>query len=346
MDTKLNWLVLAGLLIFTIVIAANFLGITTFTNAMNRTLQPMTSSVSGSSDVPPGLLPDSAGYTAVQISPTGSGNVPVPTESQGSGITSKSFPYVLRGQPGAIQLTLDPGVNTKISSGSPAEICIRNTADMRPCTSDELRHYFLNYINEPDQEKFLNAMVNSIRAQTGVRDDQARIAISLVQQIPYDTGELSPGGRNTTRYPYEVLYDDKGICMEKSFLLASLLQGLGYGVVLFEYPRENHMAVGIKSPAAYAHDNTGFAFVETSVPVIVTDDQEAYGNGGKLTEFPDIYPVSDGISFDSVSTEFQDARTFIRLEVSGHNSGGMLSDTNRTVWESLVRKYGLEVNSS
>jgi len=37
-----------------------------------------------------------------------------------------------------------------------------------------------------------------------------------------------------------VLYEDKGVCGEKSLLLAYLLRELGYGVVLFEFKPENH----------------------------------------------------------------------------------------------------------
>ena len=141
------------------------------------------------------------------------------------------------------------------------------------------------------------------------------------------------------------LYANKGVCEEKSLLLAYLLRGLGYGVVLFEYPSESHMAVGIKSPAAYAYDNTGYAFVESTSPTIITDDQENYVNVGKLTETPNVYTISDGISFNSISEEYNDAKTFNQLELISQGSGGILDQNYYYAWLSLVQKYGLKTSN-
>lgn len=97
------------------------------------------------------------------------------------------------------------------------------------------------------QKNSLNELVRQIKLLTANKDDQARIAISLVQNIPYDYSKLGTVSTNV-RYPYEVLYENTGICEEKSLLLTYLLRELGYGIVLFEFKQENHMAVGIKSP--------------------------------------------------------------------------------------------------
>ncbi len=76
-------------------------------------------------------------------------------------------------------------------------------------------------------------------------DDQAGIAISLVQKIPYDYEKMyrcgwTCQGRTFVsgippRYPYQVLYDGRGVCGEKSSLLALLLKEFGFGVVLLEF---------------------------------------------------------------------------------------------------------------
>ena len=105
-----------------------------------------------------------------------------------------------------------------------------------------------------------------------MNDDQARIAISLVQQIPYDWQTF--GLEN--RYPYEVIYDNTGVCEEKSRLLAFLLRDLGFDVVLFSFESENHMAVGIMCPVQYSYKNTGYCFVETTEPTMITYSQGEY----------------------------------------------------------------------
>ncbi len=244
-----------------------------------------------------------------------------------------------------IHLDLYSGVYNEISTEAPRATCYRYDNDTTPCSSDERQQYYLKYINEPDQEKYLGNLVNSIRAATPVQDDQARIAISLVQQIPYDYDKFSAGCRGRPRYPYQVLYDDKGVCEEKSLLLACLLRELGYGIALFEYPSEGHMAVGIKSPVAYAYKNTGYAFVETTLPTIVTDDQELYKGIGKLTGSPNIYTVSDGISLNSVSEEFRDAHELIQIETLVYSSGESLDEDQSDALMALVQKYGLKMSN-
>jgi hypothetical protein len=334
-----------GLIVVSLLLV-NYGGLAMFSNNLNSALQSTTNSGSNTQVIPSGSAQGGDGYASVQTTQTSSGIFPISTEDYETGLTARTFPYVLRGQSATVNLNLYSGVYNEITSETPPAACTRYNGDTSPCTSDELQQYYLDYINEPDQEKYLDNLVNSIKAKTPIQDDQARIAISLVQNIPYDYAKLNGGSTGKTRYPYEVLYDDKGVCEEKSLLLAYLLRGLGYGVVLFEYPSESHMAVGIKSPAAYAYDNTGYAFVESTTPTIVTDDQESYIGVGKLTEFPNIYTISDGISFNSVSVEFQDANEFIQIESMSKNSGGIIDQTDYIEWMSLVQKYALKIGNS
>ena len=179
-------------------------------------------------------------------------------------------------------------------------------------------------------------MVTSIKSKTSNNDDQARIAINLVQQIPYDySGLYSTSSRE--RSPYEVLYDNKGVCGEKSKLLAYLLRELGYGVVLFEFSSQNHMAVGIKSPSQYDFKNSGYAFIESTSPTIPTDSEGDYVGVRKLTSTPQIIQISDGSSFSSISEEYQDSIAFNQFG----NGVGTISPEKYRQWESLVWKYGI-----
>jgi hypothetical protein len=138
------------------------------------------------------------------------------------------------------------------------------------------------------------------------------------------------------RTPYQVLYENKGVCSEKSILLAYLLRNLGYGVGLFEFSKENHMAIGIKCPGQYDFKNSGYAFIETATPSIPTDDQGDYVGAGRLTSTPQIFQISDGSSFSSISEEYQDAVAFNQF-----GNGKTLSPEKYRQWEMLMWKYGM-----
>lgn len=94
----------------------------------------------------------------------------------------------------------------------------------------------------------------------------------FVQTIPYDQGKLDrrteglSGMTEKPSYPYEVLYENTGVCQDKSYLEYALLRELGYGVAIFLFPNpeDNHMAVGVQCPLAYSNYESGYCFVETT----------------------------------------------------------------------------------
>jgi hypothetical protein len=148
-------------------------------------------------------------------------------------------------------------------------------------------------------------------------------------------------GSSTMRYPYMVIYDGKGLCGEKSALLAALLQRLGYGVVLYHYDSEKHMALGIKSPAQYSYRNTGYAFIETTSPSIPTDSSGNYTSIGKLTSMPFVYVVSNGRSMNTIAFEVNDLSEYNRIVTSTKDNILNVADYNQ--WQSINKKYGLVV---
>ncbi len=261
--------------------------------------------------------------------------IATPTKNLETGLISKSFNYVLRGKSGSIDVNLYSGIYNEILAQPSPVWCTRYNSDPTPCTSEETRQYNLKYLDNPIPKKYLDELVSSIKSKTSNNDDRARIAINLVQQIPYDYSRLySTNFRG--RSPYEVLYENKGVCGEKSKLLAYLLRELGYGVVLFEFSSENHMAVGIKSPVQYSYKNSGYAFIESTSPTIPTDSEGDYVGAGKLTSTPQIIQVSDGSSFSSISEEYQDSIAFNQF-----GTGTKLSPEKYRQWEILMWKYGL-----
>ncbi|NCN52029.1 hypothetical protein GW931_03380, partial [archaeon] len=100
-------------------------------------------------------------------------------------------------------------------------------------------------IDDPIQREALMPLVTEIQNMAPDSTlDQARIAINLVQNIPYGEPEFASvfGGKYQVRlskYPYQTLFDNRASCEGKSELLAFLLREIGYGVSLFYYAEEN-----------------------------------------------------------------------------------------------------------
>ena len=248
------------------------------------------------------------------------------------------LPYTLRGEQGEIDFVVYEGVVDYISNISKS---INYFGDDVPSRLD----FKLKHIEEPIQKKFLLSLVAEIQNLGLNKKDQARVAISLIQNIPYNESEensvLIRGdlGINRSRYPYEVLYDMQGVCEGGSELLSFLLKEIGYGVGIFYYPEEEHEAVGIKCPIEYSLDGTGYCFVETTGPAIISDDKNYYLDWGKLSSNPELLIISDGDVFEK-AYEFKDAQKRIGLsELIEEN--GQITRLQKIQLENLKDKYGL-----
>jgi hypothetical protein len=263
------------------------------------------------------------GYSTVSTLNQEEGGIPRQYLALKTGAVSKSFPYVLRGQSGTVNLTMYQGVSGEIAKEDPYSY-----------VGEKDRYQKFIYL--PVQNPFLVSLVDAIREKTADPDDQVRIAVSLVQQIPYDQ-EMLDKGTLEIRYPYQTLLDNKGVCCEKSVLLAYILRELGYGVALFDYEEEKHTVVGIRTAPEYAYKNTGYAFIETTTPLIITDGNGEYPAFGRIRSLPEVLPVVDGKSFGSVSEEWNDTREWDRL----NSLGPVLDRADYTKWQSLCRKYGI-----
>jgi len=251
-----------------------------------------------------------------------------------SGQESSSFSYVLNGQNGSLNFSLYKGLTTYLSV-LPKAIIYNN--GQQPIRSD----FKLLRIDEPNQEVLMQPLIKEI--ENLAPDDkvtQARIAISLVQNIPWGaTGQKITVGNQTignSRYPYEVLYDNQGLCGEKSELLAKILKNLGYGVALFYYPKENHETLGIKCPIKESLNGAGYCFVEASGPSIISDSSLVYANGVTLSSSPEVIIIFNGISLPAGLPEYHDAQV-----LAGLRSKNSLGPINSYIFRQLENKYGL-----
>ena len=245
--------------------------------------------------------------------------------------------YILRGEEGEIDLVVYRGMADYLSSLS--RFIFYDTEE-KPTKAD----FKLRNINEKEQRELLLPLVVEIQNIAESGEDQVRIAVSIVQNILYNESEkkiiIGDTQINYPPYPYEVLYDVQGLCDGKSKLLAFLLKEMGYGVVLFYYPLENHDAVGIKCPLKYSLNNSGYCFIETTGVSIVTDDQEYYMGWGKLSSKPEITFICEGNSLSDDLYEYKDAKNLIKINE-------IIEKTGEINWikhfklEKLKKKYGL-----
>ncbi len=257
-----------------------------------------------------------------------------------------SLTYVLRGNKKSFNWEVYKGLNDYVAGITRT---ISYSEDEREPTSKD---FVLKNIDNSKQKELLIPFVDKIDSLSNNKDNRARIAISIIQNIPYDYSDKLKG-----RYAYQALYDNEGVCGEKSRLLASILREMGYGVALIDYENFglSHEAVGIKCPLKYSYDNTGFCFVETTTPSIITNSKGSYlsdscsaPKGATSTsctqKLPDNYTlivISDGNSFNSVLEEFNDAKELNRITNVSKNSGGYLDSSDYYKWKKLVKKYGL-----
>lgn len=247
---------------------------------------------------------------------------------------SINLSYILDGKKSSFDFVVYKGLVDYLST-LPESIIY--TDGQRPIRSD----FKLMRLNEPNQEDLIMHLVKDIEnIAPDSKTDQARIAISIVQNIPWGSSGKKIKFLNSkvgySRYPYQVLYDNQGLCGEKSELLADILRGLDYGVALFYYPKENHEALGIKCPVEYSLNGTGYCFVETSGPAIISDNSLRYVGGVTLKSSPELILISKGISLPLGLEEYKDAKTLINFR-----NRKWLNPISVYRFKKIESKYGL-----
>ncbi len=245
--------------------------------------------------------------------------------------------YVLRGKEGKIDYVVYKGMNDYVANLSTS---IYYSNGKKPSRID----FKLKNIDEPNQREFILPLVMKIQDITNNKEDQLRIAVSLVQMIPFQESEKNitffSKQLGYSRRPYEVLYEYEGVCGEKSELLALILREMGYGVAFFYNNLENHESLGVKCPIEYSWYNSSYCFVETTGPSIITDNNIEYVGGIKLKSRPEVMVVSEGNSLGNDLYEYKDARDWKELRVKINEKWGV-GVLNYFKWRKLSKKYKL-----
>ena len=250
-----------------------------------------------------------------------------------TGENTVNLKYVLRGEEGSISFPVYDGMANYLSGVSRI---ITHDIGEEPSRAD----FKLRSMDDVNQRELLIPLVKEIQEITGDKQDQIRIAVSIVQSIPYGFSDRTISLRGTpvnySRYPYEVLYENEGICGEKSALLAFILREMGYETVFFFHAPENHESIGIRCPVEESLDETGYCFIETTAPSIITDNTIEYVGGITLDSQPEVIRVSEGDAIGKNGWyEFEDADDLASVK---KRKLPILGDRKIN---SLTEKYGL-----
>lgn len=250
--------------------------------------------------------------------------------------------YFLRGEKGIIKYVVYEDLYSHLSKISRA--IITDVGEIPTLTDFKVK----NIENKEQRALLLPLVIEIQNLAPNSKEDQARIAISLVQHLDYGFSEnnisLEYGMLITdTRYPYETLYDEEGLCGEKSELLAFLLKEIGYDVILFRYLQQNHEVVGIRCPKKYSIYGSEYCFVESTRPSIITDNTGEYLGVGHLITKPVILVINEGgDSLGKDMQEYDDAKEWSLLIEDIENSNGKISNGKYQRWKELIAEYGLE----
>ena len=202
--------------------------------------------------------------------------LPSNVDNSSSQTITRSYPYVVDGQKGSIELTLNKQWRDFFECrsndfGPPLRGWTnRSNCNFGKCinTSTYVDSEIV-LINETKKYSALKPLIDAIKLKSTDPKMQARIAINLVQQIPYNSTKQESIDANTWHNvhfdtPYEVLYSNSGQCTEKSTLLAALLNEMGYDSAIIDL--KNHNMVGIGGSPKDQYQNTGYIMIETTTP--------------------------------------------------------------------------------
>ena len=127
------------------------------------------------------------------------------------------------------------------------------------------------YVTHPLDDFYIDLLAGKIEKaaqQEGFTGyETIEFAAAFVQSLPYTADSVTSPYDEYPRYPIETLVDNGGDCEDTSILLASLLDNMGYKVVLIMLP--NHCAVGVKineniSGAYYKYEGDKYYYLETT----------------------------------------------------------------------------------
>lgn len=209
-------------------------------------------------------------------------------------------------------------------------------------TSPDLHHYnYQQAVQKATTNKYQDDMLGNYFwgeiGQVVQGDDQARVAISIVKNLPSrGTFEERAVGPYQFQYPYVSFgYTSSGVCSDRSLALAWLLSRLNYDSAILWFnggPYGSHMApaVRVNDSAPYNFQKTGYAILEISDPAVPT--QAAAVDSGSVT----VIKVGNGDKTMNLDKEWKDGQRWSWLLNHYHD----LNQSQQREFSALVSYYG------
>lgn len=176
----------------------------------------------------------------------------------------------------------------------------------------------------------ITAKIKNIATTNGLNEDQTLdLAGCMIQNIPYDTEKAQkilspdfskiPTEQVIPRYPYETLFDGKGVCSDKSYLGTAIFSRLGYGTSLLLFNAQKHMSIGVSTPAGFRSFDTDYGIYElTGQGFMVGDVPDILGNSGLAKSNFEVKTGDTNVSASSLTkpseiTKISDGRVYERI---------------------------------
>jgi hypothetical protein len=288
-------------------------------------LQPSVPSLIGSVPINTSTVPEFFSPPAEPGNPTS-----LPTTNPIGGYLQSprttTYLYISDGNHGSLRFTTYGGLSTYFS---PHNDAFHDDAVKDPITDRLVNDY---------QNESIQPFIAILRNLSANPDDQAKIAISLVQHIPYRWNSYYNGSKDWY-YPYETLYNNNGGSSDKSLLTAYLLHELGFETAIFA--SSDYMAVGVKCASDYDYQGTGYAFIETTRPTIISYVPDTYYGGFSIPPDLRLIQVNGGKRMLDISTEYRDALRLKQLEKTGRSMD--MDEYNE--WLKISNRYDLRYTS-
>lgn len=134
------------------------------------------------------------------------------------------------------------------------------------------------------------------------QDTLLELATAFVQTaIVYDWQAANQISGGKIHYPSETLLDRKGVCADKTILLAAILQAMGYRIAILTWERANHMALGVAVPAGQGNFGSGYVMIETTAPTRIGTVPEKYAGGIRLDGKPEIVELGGSQQYNGLA---------------------------------------------
>jgi hypothetical protein len=148
------------------------------------------------------------------------------------------------------------------------------------------------YVTHPLDDEYISTIIgefDDIASAQGYDEVQlVELVVAFVQSLPYTSDDVTTGFDEYARYPIETLVDGGGDCEDTSILTSALLDGMGYGAVLFSLPEHVGVGVDVDHEGTYwLYEDVKYYYVETT------------GEGWEIGELPEahqghsatVYPI-------------------------------------------------------